>query len=140
VQRHYADTIQLEQPLVTLGELRSTGRDLAVLTGRPPEELDLAWRVLGFELPAVCDAAPHLRKPEPAGLLQLADAFRAEEILFAGDTIDDARCLRAAAGLRPELEWKFAALGPDRLRFASPGDVQSQSLRDLLPMLNQELP
>jgi histidinol-phosphate aminotransferase len=140
VQKHYAETIQLERPLVTLAELRSTGQDLAVLTGRPPEELGLAWRVLGFDLPAVCDAAPHLRKPEPAGLLQLADAFRAEEILFVGDTIDDARCLRAAAGLRPELEWRFAAVGPDRLRFFAPGDAQSATLRDLLLILNQELP
>ena len=140
VQKHYANTIQLERPLVSLDELRATGRDLAVLTGRPPEELALAWRVLGFQLPAVCDAAPHLRKPEPGGLLQLADAFRAEEILFAGDTIDDASCLRAAATLRPELSWRFAALGPDRARFASSGDVQSASLRNLLPMLNEELP
>jgi histidinol-phosphate aminotransferase len=140
VQKHYAETIRLERPLVTLEELQSTGRDLAVLTGRPPEELVLAWQVLGFNLPAVCDAAPNLRKPEPAGLLQLADAFRAEEILFAGDTIDDARCLHAAAGLRPELRWQFAALGPDRARFVSPGDVQFASLHDLLPMLNQELP
>ncbi|MDR3682227.1 MAG: aminotransferase class I/II-fold pyridoxal phosphate-dependent enzyme [Geothrix sp.] len=140
VKKHYAETIQLERPLVTLAELRSTGRDLAILTGRPPEELVLAWRVLGFELPAVCDAAPHLRKPEPAGLLQLADAFRAEEILFAGDTIDDARCLRVAADLRPELQWRFAALGPDRARFTTTGDLCFPSLRDLLPMLNQELP
>jgi len=140
VQKHYADTIQLERPLVTHDELRATGRDLAILTGRPPEELILAWRVLGFELPAVCDAAPHLRKPEPAGLLQLADAFRAEEILFVGDTIDDARCLRAAAAMRPELQWRFAALGPDRDRFALPGDLPTASLRDLLPMLNEELP
>lgn len=140
VQKHYADTIQLERPLITLAELRNTGRDLAILTGRPPEELVLAWRVLGFELPAVCDAAPHLRKPEPAGLLQLADAFRAEEILFVGDTIDDARCLRAAAALRPELQWRFAALGPDRDRFALPDDLTTASLRDLLPLLNEELP
>jgi HAD superfamily hydrolase (TIGR01549 family) len=140
VQKHYADTIHLERPLVTLAELQATGWDLAVLTGRPPEELELAWQVLGFQLPAVCDAAPHLRKPEPAGLLQLADAFRAEEILFVGDTVDDARCLRAAAALRPELQWRFAALGPDRARFVSPADVQSANLRDLLPTLNQELP
>ncbi|GLH72039.1 hypothetical protein GETHLI_05410 [Geothrix limicola] len=140
VQKHYADTIRLEKPLVSLDELRATGWDLAVLTGRPPEELDLAWRVLGFRLPAVCDAAPHLRKPEPAGLLQLADAFRAQTILFAGDTIDDARCLRAAAGLRPELLWRFLGLGPDRARFSGPEDLQSASLRDFLPMLNQELP
>lgn len=138
VQRHYADTIRLEKPLATLLELEATGWDLAVLTGRPPEELELAWQVLGFRLPAVCDAAPHLRKPEPAGLLQLADAFRAEEVLFAGDTVDDARCLRAAAALRPELTWRFAALGEDRTRFASPGDVQFASLRDLLPILKGE--
>jgi histidinol-phosphate aminotransferase len=138
VQKHYVATIQLEKPLITLDELQATGRDLAILTGRPPEELVLAWRVLGFDLPAVCDAAPHLRKPEPAGLLQLADAFRAEEVLFVGDTIDDARCLRAAAALRPELQWRFAALGPDRARFAVPGDLSCSSLRDLLPYLNQE--
>jgi histidinol-phosphate aminotransferase len=138
VQRHYADTIRLEKPLVALAELEATGWDLAVLTGRPPEELDLAWRVLGFRLPAVCDAAPHLRKPEPAGLLQLADAFRAEEVLFVGDTVDDARCLRAAAPLRPELAWRFAAVGEDRARFAAPGDIQFASLRDLLPMLTEE--
>ncbi len=140
VQKHYADTIRLERPLATLDELQTTGWELAVLTGRPPEELELAWRVLGFQLPAVCDAAPHLRKPEPAGLLQLADAFRAEDILFAGDTVDDAGCLRAAAALRPELSWRFAALGPDRSRFAASGDVQSATLHDLLPMLNEELP
>jgi phosphoglycolate phosphatase-like HAD superfamily hydrolase len=140
VQQHYAETIKLEQPLVTLPELQATGWDLAVLTGRPPEELLLAWQVLGFVLPGVCDAAPHLRKPEPAGLLQLADAFRAEEILFVGDTIDDARCLRAAAALRPELTWRFAAVGPDRDRFATAQDLQSASLRDLLPMMTEELP
>ncbi len=140
VQKHYADTLRLERPLISLEELRATGWDLAVLTGRPPEELDLAWRVLGFQLPAVCDAGPHLRKPEPAGLLQLADAFRAEDILFVGDTVDDAVCLRAAAALRPELAWRFAAVGPDRARFAAPEDHLCASLRDLLPMLNQELP
>ncbi len=138
VQRHYADTIQMEKPVVALAELEATGWDLAVLTGRPPEELELAWRVLGFRFPAVCDAAPHLRKPEPAGLLQLADAFRAEEVLFVGDTVDDARCLRAAAALRPELAWRFAAVGGDRARFAAPEDLQFASLSDLLPMLTEE--
>ena len=140
VQKHYADTIRLERPLATLAELQAPGWDLAVLTGRPPEELGLAWQVLGFRLPGVCDAAPHLRKPEPAGLLQLADAFRAEEILFAGDTVDDARCLQVAASLRPELVWRFAAVGPDRARFATPADIQCASLRDLLPMLSEEMP
>jgi len=136
VQKHYADTIKLERPLISLAELQATGWELAVLTGRPPEELVLAWQVLAFSLPAVCDAAPHLRKPEPSGLLQLADAYRAEEILFVGDTVDDARCLRAAAVLRPEVSWRFGAVGPDRARFAAPEDLQAETLRQLL----QELP
>lgn len=135
VQRHYADTVRLERALITLPELQAAGWELAILTGRPPEELELAWTVLGFTLPAICDAAPHLRKPEPGGLLQLADAFRAEEILFVGDTRDDAACLRAAAALRPELRWRFAALGPDRARFAAPGDLSFDTLRDLLKEL-----
>ncbi|MFZ4512755.1 MAG: aminotransferase class I/II-fold pyridoxal phosphate-dependent enzyme [Geothrix sp.] len=140
VQKHYADTVLLEKPLATLAELQATGWELAVLTGRPPEEVLLAWKVLQFSLPAIGDAAPHLRKPEPAGLLQLADAFRAEEIVFAGDTIDDARCLRTAAALRPDLTWRFAAIGPDRARFAESNDLQAPALRDLLPTLTQELP
>ncbi|HJU84355.1 MAG TPA: HAD family hydrolase, partial [Holophagaceae bacterium] len=135
VQRHYADTVSYERPLVSLADLEAVGWDLAVLTGRPPDELELAWKVLGFRLPAVCDAAPHLRKPEPGGLLQLADAFRAREILFAGDTRDDAACLRAAAALRPELTWRFAALGPERPRFAAPGDLQHGTLRELLKVI-----
>jgi histidinol-phosphate aminotransferase len=138
IQKHYAATMTLERPLISLPELEATGWDLAILTGRPPDELALAWRVLGFSLPAVCDAAPHLRKPEPGGLLQLADAFRAEEVLFVGDTVDDGTCLSTASALRPELTWRFAALGPDRQRFAAPEDVQSATLRELLPMLNQE--
>lgn len=140
VQKHYADTIHSERALVALEELRDTGWDLAVLTGRPPDELALAWQVLGFRLPAVCDSAPHLRKPEPAGLLQLADAFRAEDIVFAGDTVDDARCLGAAAALRPELRWRFAAIGPDRARFAAPGGLSFAGLRECLSVLTQELP
>lgn len=138
VQRHYADTLQYERPLISLEELRTVRGDLAILTGRPPEELALAWKVLGWSLPALADSAPHLRKPSPAGLLQLADASRAEAVVFAGDTRDDAACLAAARDARPEIDWRFAALGPDRDRFAAPGDFQCATLRDLLPLLDQE--
>lgn len=135
VQRHYADTCKQEKALIELHELEATGLDLAILTGRPPEELLMAFEVLGWRLPAISDAGPHLRKPEPAGLLQLADAFRAEEILFVGDTRDDAEALRRARTLRPELTWTFAAVGPDRGRFAAEEDLQAPTLRDLLPMM-----
>lgn len=138
VQRHYAETVTLERPLVTRAELDLKSWEVAILTGRPPEELSLAWKVLGFELPGLCDSAPHLRKPEPGGLLQLADGYRAEEILFVGDTRDDATCLRAAATLRPELAWRFAAVGPDRERLDA--DLRFETLRDLTPTLNKDLP
>jgi histidinol-phosphate aminotransferase len=138
VQRHYADTLHFERPLISLEELRAFPGDLAILTGRPPEELDLAWKVLGWRLPAIADSVPHLRKPSPSGLLQLADAFRAEQVTFAGDTLDDAACLSAARQLRPEIRWRFAAIGPDRGRFAAPGDPQAATLRELFPILLQE--
>jgi histidinol-phosphate aminotransferase len=138
VQRHYAETVALERPLLTRAELDLEGWDIATLTGRPPEELAFAWKVLGFQLPGLCDSAPHLRKPEPAGLLQLADAYRAEEVLFVGDTRDDAACLRAAAAIRPELSWRFAAVGADRDRLDA--DLRAATLRALLPDLKEDLP
>jgi len=137
VQRHYAETRKLEKPLVSLPELRGLGVDLAVYTGRPPEEWELAVEVLGFELPVVSDSAPHLRKPRPDGLLQLADAFRAEAVLFVGDTRDDAACLAEARTLRPDLEWSFAGVGPDRERLG--GELTGASLRSMLPDIKRRL-
>lgn len=138
VQRHYADTLKFERPLISLEELQAFPGDLAILTGRPPEELDLAWKVLGWRLPAIADAAPHLRKPSPAGLLQLADAYRAEQVVFVGDTRDDAECLVRARALRPWLHWRFAGVGPDRQRFSTAEDLQGASLREILPLLSPE--
>jgi histidinol-phosphate/aromatic aminotransferase/cobyric acid decarboxylase-like protein/phosphoglycolate phosphatase-like HAD superfamily hydrolase len=137
VQRHYAVTKNLERPLVSLPELRDLGVDLAVYTGRPPEEWAMAVEVLGFELPAVSDSAPHLRKPRPDGLLQLADAFRAQDVLFVGDTRDDAACLAAARTLRPDIAWTFAGVGPDRERLG--GELTGASLRSILPDIKRRL-
>jgi phosphoglycolate phosphatase-like HAD superfamily hydrolase len=137
VQRHYAKTKELEKPLVSKAELEALGWDVAIFTGRPPEELLLAEEVLGFTLPAVCDSAQHLRKPLPGGLLQLSDAFRSQEVVFAGDTRDDAACLSAARQQRPEISWSFAAIGPDKDRIAVQGDLKAESLRELLAVLSQ---
>ena len=138
VQKHYAETSKLESPLIELSALRSLGCDLAILTGRPPEELIMAFDVLGWALPAIADAAPHLRKPSPSGLLQLADAFRAESITFVGDTRDDAACLRSAREIRPDLTWHFAAVGADRDLIRDPHDLSAPTLLDLLPLLQEQ--
>jgi phosphoglycolate phosphatase-like HAD superfamily hydrolase len=135
VQKHYAVTRHLETPLISLRELEATGLDLAIYTGRPPEEVALAVEVLGFELPTVCDSAPHLRKPRPDGLFLLADQFQARMVVFAGDTRDDATALRAARERRPDIAWTFAAIGPERARIAGPGDLQAETLRALLSQL-----
>ncbi len=137
-QKHYAETCKLESPLIELQALRSLGCDLAILTGRPPEELVMAFGVLGWRLPAIADAFPHLRKPSPCGLLQLADAFRAESITFVGDTRDDAACLRSASEIRPELIWRFAAVGADRDLIRGPHDLSAPTLSDLLPLLQEQ--
>lgn len=140
VQKHYAETSKLERPLIEFQALQALGCDLAILTGRPPEELVMAFGVLGWRLPAIADSAAHLRKPEPAGLLQLADAFRAQRVTFVGDTRDDAAALRAAREARPDLAWRFAGVGPDRERFILEADLHAPSLLDLLPLLKEDLP
>ncbi len=135
VQAHYTDTRHLESPLITRSELEAVGMDMAIYTGRPPEELVMAFEVLGFELPSVCDSEPTLRKPRPDGLFILAERFGSKTIIFAGDTRDDAAALRSARESRPDLAWTFAAIGPERGRIAAPGDLQAATLRELLPRL-----
>jgi phosphoglycolate phosphatase-like HAD superfamily hydrolase len=135
VVRAYKSVPVPDTPLVTLAELEALGWDLAVLTGRNDEEMESGFQVLGFRLPAVADRAPHLRKPQPGGLLQLADAFQAEEIVFVGDTRDDAMALRLAREARPDLVWTFAAVGPQRNAIAREGDLRAPSLRALLSVL-----
>jgi len=130
VQLHYRDTAHLERPLIALAELEGLeGWDVAMLTGRPPEEMAMAFGVLGFEMPAVCDSAPELRKPAPGGLLRLADEYGADRIYFVGDTIDDAACLAAARRARPGARFTFVAVGRLRHEIAKPGDLAHESLR-----------
>jgi len=140
VTRWYKSVPPPDTPLVTRAELESLGWDLAVLTGRNYEELESGFQALGFRLPAVADGGPHLRKPMPGGLLQLADAFQAEEIVFVGDTRDDAQALRLAREARPDLVWRFAAVGPLRDEIAREVDLRAPSLRALLNVMKGARP
>jgi phosphoglycolate phosphatase-like HAD superfamily hydrolase len=137
VQFHYRGVAHLERPLVTLPELEALeGWDVAILTGRPPEEMALAFGVLGFELPAACDSRPEFRKPAPGGLLHLADRFGAGSVHFVGDTIDDATCLARARERRPGLALTFVAVGGLRHEIAGPGDLAFPTLREFLADLS----
>jgi len=135
VQRHYVRTRRMERPMITREALDRFPGDVAIFTGRPPDELTMAFQVLGFRMPAVADSAPHLRKPRAEGLLQLADGFRATRVIFVGDTCDDAAALRGARALCPGIEWQFAAVGPDRNWIADESDLQAPDLIQLLPIL-----
>jgi histidinol-phosphate/aromatic aminotransferase/cobyric acid decarboxylase-like protein/phosphoglycolate phosphatase-like HAD superfamily hydrolase len=135
VTRWYKSVPPPDIPLVAQAELDALGWDLAVLTGRNDGEMEIGFGVLGFRLPAVADTAPHLRKPLPGGLLQLADSFQAEQVVFVGDTRDDAQALRSAREARPDLAWTFAAVGPLRDTIARESDLRAPTLRALLATL-----
>ena len=143
VQHHYADTIHLERPLVDAARAARPGLG-AGDPHRAARRRNWSWpgACSGFRLPAVADAAPHLRKPEPAGLLQLADAFRAEEIALRGRHPDDARLpARGRRSCRPDLRLALRGRGarPRPLR-RDRGPPVPPPCATCCPSLNQELP
>lgn len=73
--------------------------DLAIFTGRPREEAGMTLtRCAGgicFD-PIVCADDVTRGKPAPDGLLLIAERFPGRKLWYVGDTVDDARCARAA--------------------------------------------
>jgi HAD superfamily phosphatase len=72
---------------------------LAIFTGRPREEAAITLRRFGVERvfdPVVGDEDVARAKPAPDGLLRIAEAHPGANLLYVGDTIDDARSARAA--------------------------------------------
>ncbi len=72
---------------------------LAIFTGRHAYELEATLRRLGFEArfdPCVTHDADFPPKPAPQGLQHISGLCRGEQLIYVGDTIDDARCARAA--------------------------------------------
>lgn len=82
----------------TMATLRSRFR-LGVLTGRPEREAALALDRVGLDLP---DAQVVTRddwgggKPEPTGLVELAEALDCSAVAYVGDTRDDVRTAQNA--------------------------------------------
>ena len=72
--------------------------ELAIFTGRTTEEAEITLQREGvrdrFLLITANDV--ECEKPAPEGLLKIAALRPAKKLLYVGDTVDDARCARAA--------------------------------------------
>jgi len=92
-------------------EFLLTQYDLAVLTGRPKPEAEIALTRVGLELDEELvitrddwDGA----KPDPDALLTLADRLEAGSLLYVGDTLDD---VEAVVNANAEDDREFRAIG-----------------------------
>ena len=71
----------------------------ALFTGRPRAEAELTLRRFAPELvfdPIVGMYDVEKHKPEPEGLLHILKHRSGRELFYVGDTVDDARCAKAA--------------------------------------------
>ena len=72
--------------------------DLAIFTGRTTEEAEITLKREKmrerFFLVSANDVA--CEKPAPDGLLTIAALYPEKKLLYIGDTVDDARCAKAA--------------------------------------------
>jgi HAD superfamily hydrolase (TIGR01548 family) len=106
--------------------------DLAVLTGRPAQEAEVALSRAGLgDLPperrvTMDDDFPG--KPEPAGLVVLAERLDARSVLFVGDTLDDVRTAVAAGEADPARTYRGVGVltggltgEPGREKYAAAG-------------------
>jgi HAD superfamily phosphatase len=97
-----ADGLMLrEQWVARPGVLEKLNRDFrfALFTGRPKEEAQLTLDRFASDLvfdPIVGMYEVTRHKPEPEGLLQILKHNCDCKVFYIGDTVDDARCARAA--------------------------------------------
>lgn len=73
---------------------------VGVFTGRPAAEADIALERVGLDLPGelvITMDDPEPGKPDPTGLVALADRLGVDGVVYVGDTVDDARAARRAA-------------------------------------------
>ena len=91
-------------------------------------------------------------KPDPTGLIRLAEQMAAGEvprwIAYIGDTVADVQTVLNARKRRPELPWRSLAVAPPHVTDVSTYHRQLQdagadrivgATRELLPMLLDEL-
>jgi len=72
---------------------------VGVFTGRPADEADIALERVGLDRPdevVITMDDPEPGKPDPTGLVALADRLGVDGVVYVGDTVDDARAARRA--------------------------------------------
>ncbi|MFB6134065.1 MAG: TIGR01548 family HAD-type hydrolase [Halanaeroarchaeum sp.] len=72
---------------------------VGILTGRPRPEADIALERVGLDVPEEHRLTMddwEGGKPDPAGLITLAERFEAQSLAFVGDTLDDIATARNA--------------------------------------------
>jgi HAD superfamily phosphatase len=72
--------------------------ELAIFTGRTTEEAEITLnrQSLRDRFLLITSNDVDREKPAPDGLLKIAALRRSKKLLYVGDTVDDARCARAA--------------------------------------------
>lgn len=94
--------IENEPVLITTATTRelTTNYSIGVFTGRPAREATVVLDRIGLTVPAdhrITMDDPIPGKPDPDGLLVLAERLESTAVVFVGDTLDDIRTARAAA-------------------------------------------
>jgi HAD superfamily phosphatase len=72
--------------------------EFAIFTGRTTEEAEITLKREGLRdrfLLVTANDVEH-EKPAPDGLLKIAALHPSKKLLYIGDTVDDARCAKAA--------------------------------------------
>ena len=117
----------------------------------PPSARYVLQQRLGLKDPPLIAMGDAPDKPDPTGLIRLAEQLSAGEvprwIAYIGDTVADVHTVLKARERRPELPWRSFAVAPPHITDVSAYHRQLQdagadrivgATRDMLPMLLDE--
>jgi HAD superfamily hydrolase (TIGR01548 family) len=116
--------------------------EVAVFTGRPSAEAAIALDRVGLDLPeerVVTMDSHHPGKPDPAGLVALADRTDAAVVAYVGDTVDDVRAARRA-GERDDRPYLAVGVQTGGLRGARGRRILEDAGADVVLLSVEDLP